>query len=223
MVEAAASEGQAGPRVIETEEDVGRGLRALARLDPRLAPVIASTAVPLRRRAPGFAGLAEIVTAQQVSKASAAAIFARLERLVAPLDASRFAQASDGTLREAGLSAAKVRTLRGLAEAVAGGLDLEALALAPPAQAQATLTALHGIGPWTAEAFLLFCAGHEDVFPAGDLALQVAVGDVAGLGERPTERATRAVARAWSPHRSVAARLMWAHYARLTRRDAAAV
>ena len=208
--------------MIETQDDIERGLAALARLDPRLVPVIAAAGpVPLRRRAPGFAGLAEIVTAQQVSKASATAIFARLEAAVAPLDAATFARATDETLRAVGLSAGKVRTLRGLAAAVREGLDLPALALAPPGEAEATLVALHGIGPWTAEAFLLFCAGHEDVFPAGDLALQVAAGDVAGLGARPDERETRAIAARWSPHRSVAARLMWVHYGRLTGRDAA--
>lgn len=206
--------------MIETQADIEAGLKALAALDPRLAPVIAAGPVPLRRRAPGFAGLAEIVTAQQVSKASAAAIFARLERLVVPLDAATFARATDETLREVGLSRPKVRTLRGLAETVEAGLDLEALALAPPAGAQERLVALHGIGPWTAEAFLLFCAGHADVFPAGDLALQVAVGNVAGLEARPGEKETRRIAAAWSPHRSVAARLMWAHYGRITGRDA---
>lgn len=208
--------------MIETQDDIARGLAALADLDPRLAPVIAAVdRVPLRRRPPGFAGLAEIVTAQQVSKASAAAIFARLERLVAPLDAAAFARATDETLREVGLSRPKQRTLRALAEAVEAGLDLRALALAPPDEAQGRLVALHGIGPWTAEAFLLSCAGHEDVFPAGDLALQVAVGDVAGLEARPGEKETRAIAARWSPHRAIAARLMWEHYGRLTGRDAA--
>ena len=211
--------------MIETEADIERALDALVTLDPRLAPLVADArekgGVPLRRRPPGFAGLAEIVTAQQVSKASAAAIFARLEQLVAPLDAATFSRASDETLRAVGLSRPKQRTLRGLAHAVLGGLDLEALATAPPGEAQAALVALHGVGPWTAEAFLLFCAGHEDVFPAGDLALQVAAGDVAGCAARPGERETRAIAASWSPHRSVAARLMWVHYGTLTGRAAA--
>ena len=210
------------PPMIETQDDIARGLDALARLDPRLVPVIAAAGpVPLRRRAPGFAGLAEIVTAQQVSKPPPPPPLARLEAAVAPLDAATFARAADETLRAVGLSAGKVRTLRGLAAAVEGGLDLAALALAPPGEAEKRLTALHGIGPWTAEAFLLFCAGHEDVFPAGDLALQIAAGDVDGLEARPNERETRAIAAAWAPHRSVAARLLWAHYGRITGRDAA--
>ena len=200
--------------MIRTDDDVARGLDALARLDPRLAPIVRAQRgrVPLRWAAPGLKGLAQIVAAQQVSKASAAAIHGRTVALVEPFDAATLLATSDEALRAAGQSRAKVATLKAIARAVEDGLDLHALAERPFAEGLARLTALRGVGPWTAEAFLLFCAGHEDVFPAGDLALQVAAGAVAGLAERPNERQTRAIAAAWSPHRSVAARLMYEHY-----------
>ena len=208
--------------MIRSDADVARGLQALARLDPRLAPIVArhEGAVPLRWAPPGLEGLAQIVTAQQVSKQSAAAIFARMQALVEPFDAPTLLALPDEALREAGQSRAKIATLKGIARAVESGLDLEGLAERPFAEGFACLTGLRGIGPWTAEAFLLFCAGHPDVFPAGDLALQVAVGDMAGLAHRPGEREVRAVAALWSPHRSVAARLMYEHYRTVTGRGA---
>ena len=219
--EAEGPHGEA-PYMIRTDEDVSRGLEALAALDPRLAPVVEAHrgTVPLRWAPPGLEGLAQIVTAQQVSKASAAAIFARTRALVGPFDAATLLATPDEALRAVGQSRAKVATLKGIAEAIAGGLDLEALAAAPFADGLGQLVALKGIGPWTAEAFLLFCAGHPDVFPAGDLALQVAVGDVAGLSHRPNEKETRLIAAEWSPHRSVAARLMYEHYRTVTGRGA---
>ena len=205
--------------MIGSDEDVARGLEALAALDPRLAPIVArhEGSVPLRWAPPGLLGLAQIVSAQQVSKASAAAIFARTRALVDPFDAATLLATPDERLREAGQSRAKIATLKGIAEA---GLDLEGLAARPFEEGFAALVALRGIGPWTAEAFLLFCAGHPDVFPAGDLALQVAAGDVAGLAHRPGEKETRAIAAAWSPHRSVAARLMYEYYRTVTGRGA---
>ena len=208
--------------MIRTQADVEAGLEALAALDPRLQPIVARHrgAVPLRWAAPGLRGLAQIVTAQQVSKEAAAAIFARTVALADPFDAPTLLAVAPERLREAGQSRAKVATLRGIAEAIEAGLDLDALARRPAAEGLRELVALRGIGPWTAEAFLLFCAGHCDIFPAGDLALQVAVGDVAGTDGRPSERETRRLAEGWSPHRSVAARLMYEHYRTVTGRGA---
>ena len=205
--------------MIRSDADVARGLEALAKLDPRLVPIVArhEGAVPLRWAPPGLEGLAQIVTAQQVSKESAAAIFARTRALVETFDGPTLLAVPDEALREVGQSRAKIATLKGIASA---RLDLEGLAERPVEEGFAALVALKGIGPWTAEAFLLFCAGHPDVFPAGDLALQVAVGDVAGLAHRPKERETREIAAAWSPHRSVAARLMYEHYRTVTGRGA---
>lgn len=206
-------------RRIECDADVAEGLAALVEIDPRLEPIVAASGpVPLRRRPPGFAGLARVVTAQQVSAAAAASIWARVEGLVgAEPRAADLDGFDDAALRAAGLSAAKVRTLRAIAEAAAGGLDLEACADLPEAEAVARLCAIKGIGRWTAEVWLLFSAGHPDVWPAGDLALRAAVGDGLGFAERPNEVDARAIAAAWQPWRGVAARLFWAFYA--ARRD----
>ncbi len=202
-------------RRIEQDEDVAAGLAELARIDPRLRPVIdIAGPVPLRRRPPGFEGLARIVVAQQVSAQAATSIWNRFEATVGgrvePATIDRF---DDETFRGAGLSRPKVRTLRSITAAVEAGLDLEAAAGLPVGEAVEMLVAVKGIGPWTAEVFLLFCAGHPDVWPGGDLALQAAVADAFDLGERPDEKACRAVAAAWAPWRGVAARLFWAFYA----------
>jgi len=206
-------------RRIVTELDVEAGLAALVEIDPRLSPIVAASgAVPLRRRPPGFAGLARVVTAQQVSAQAATSIWTRVEGVIgAEPTATDLAGVSDEALRGAGLSAAKVRTLRAIAAACADGLDLEAAADLPEEEAIARLAAIKGIGRWTAEVWLLFCAGHPDVWPAGDLALRVAVGDGFGLPERPSEALAREIAALWRPWRGVAARLFWAYYA--ARRD----
>ena len=211
-------------KTIETEADVLNALKELRQIDKRLHPVIDLAGdVPIRRRAPGFEGLAEIVVSQQLSKASANAIWTRLLETVQPLDASRVLDAEDERLRSAGLSAGKVRTLRACANAERNGLDFDALADKHPDDAMTVLTAIKGIGPWTAEVYLLFCLGHPDIFPAGDLALQHAVRDALGLDERPGDKALREIASAWSPHRGVAARLFWRYYGVTRRRDAVPV
>lgn len=206
-------------RRIETDADVAFGLAELARLDPALEPVIALAGpVPLRRRAPGFEGLARVVVSQQVSAAAADAIWtrfhARLDGDVAP---AAILARDDAELKAAGLSAPKVRTLRAMAVACADGLDLAAQADLPVPAAIENLTRIKGVGPWTAEVWLLFCAGHPDVWPGGDLALRIAVGDAFSHPERPTDAETRTRAEIWSPWRGVAARLFWAFYA--ARRD----
>lgn len=202
-------------RRIEGDDDVAAGLAELAAIDPRLVPVIATSGpVPLRRRPPGFGGLARVITAQQVSAQAAASIWSRVEGVIGaePLP-GHVAAVDDETLRAAGLSAAKVRTLRAVVEACEAGLDLEACAGLAEEDAVARLVAIKGIGRWTAEVWLLFSAGHPDVWPGGDLALQAAIGDAFGIAERPSERETRAIAAAWTPWRGVAARLFWAYYA----------
>jgi DNA-3-methyladenine glycosylase II len=168
---------------------------------------------PLRRREPGFAGLAAIIVSQQVSVASASAIFSRLETSVAPLEAARLSATRDDVLRGSGLSTAKIRTLRALAEAVdKGGLDLAGLAAVDAEEAHNALVAIKGIGPWTADAFLLFCLGHPDAFPAGDLALQEAAKRALKLRSRPDAKRLERIAERWRPLRGVAARLLWAYY-----------
>ncbi|WP_185983752.1 DNA-3-methyladenine glycosylase family protein [Aureimonas mangrovi] len=209
--------------MIETEDDIERALDALRAADPRLVKVVEIAGiVPLRRSEAGLPGFVSTIVAQQVSRASAAAIFGRLAALVALDDAAALLAATDDDFRIAGLSRPKQRTIRAIAAAIADGrLDLGRIARADAPEAIAEMTAVHGIGVWTAECHLLFAHGHEDVFPAGDLALQVAVAHAFDMPERPKEKALRAIAALWSPHRAVAARLFWAYYHAITRRDAA--
>lgn len=210
-------------RRIESLDDIAEGLAALARIDPRLAPAMERAgAVPLRRTPPGFASLAAIIVSQQVSRASADAIFGRLARLLDPLTPQALLASGDALFREAGLSRPKQATLLAIAAEVAErGLDLDALCGLDPAEAMARLTAIRGVGPWTAEIYLLFSAGHPDIFPAGDLALQIAAQEALGLEARPSARALYAMAESWAPWRGVAARLLWAYYRELKGREGA--
>lgn len=210
-------------RRIATLDDIAEGLEALKRLDPRLRAVAEIAGpLPLRLSAPGFASLAGIVLGQQVSRASADAMSARLAALIDPLDAAGVLAGGEEALRAAGLSRAKQATLLALARAeMEDGLDLHRLAGEDAAGAMARLTALRGIGPWTAQVYLLFCAGHADVFPARDVALQSAVGHAFSIAPRPGDRALEALAESWAPWRGVAARLFWAYYRHMHGRDAA--
>lgn len=168
---------------------------------------------PLRRRAAGFEGIARIIVAQQVSVASANAIWARFEAAAQPMSATTVAAMTDDDMRGAGLSRPKVRTLRAVSHAVTAGLDLENLNALDDAQVHEALTAISGIGPWTADIFLLFNLGRADAFARGDLALQVAAQMLMGLDERPTADELLLIAERWRPWRGVAARLLWAYYA----------
>ncbi|WP_372424210.1 DNA-3-methyladenine glycosylase family protein [Salinarimonas chemoclinalis] len=205
---------------LDSEERLREGLAELVARDPALARAVAEGSVPaLRTRPEGFAGLAWIVIGQQVSVASAAAINARLEAALPEMTADALRAASDETLRAVGLSRPKIRTLRAVAEAVASGaLPFADLGAMPADDARARLVAVHGIGPWTADIYLLFCLGHADAFAAGDLALQEAARMIYGLEARPDAKALAAMAEAWRPWRGVAAKLLWAHYRRLTGR-----
>ncbi len=201
---------------------VDAGIAALVQADPRLQAVrrIAGD-IPLRLTEPGFPSLASIVVSQQVSRASADAIFDRFVKLLDPLTPQSVLAADESVFREAGLSRPKQRTLLAIAAAVRDGLDLTHLCTLPGEEATAHLTAVAGIGPWTAEVYLMVCAGHPDVFPARDVALQGSVGHALGLTPRPGEKALIAIAESWSPWRSVAARLFWAYYREIKGRDAA--
>lgn len=204
-------------RTIETEDDVAEGLAHLAEADPRLVPVIAAAGpVPVRRRGGGFEGLVATIVSQQLSAASAAAIWRRVEAGSSMITPDAMLAASDEELRSMGLSGPKIRTIRAAATACIDGLDLDALADMPPDNARHALTAIKGIGPWSADIYLLFCLGHADIFPAGDLALRIAVGAHIGAEATPSEAETATVAEAWSPWRGVAAALFWAYYRTLT-------
>jgi DNA-3-methyladenine glycosylase II len=177
--------------------------------------------VPLRRHPAGFESLAGIIVSQQISKASADAIFGRLKAAVDPFTPDRLIEAGEGALVSAGLSRPKQKSLFAVAEACRGGLNLAGLCELPVVDAIAAMTAMPGIGPWTAEVYLLFCAGHPDIFPVGDIALQNAVRHAFSLEARPTPKPLSAIAERWSPHRSVAARLFWAYYANMKGREGA--
>lgn len=198
------------------------GLDALCGLDPRLAAIRALAGdIPLRRSEPGFHSLASIIVSQQVSTASAKAIFSRFEKLIDPLTAEGVLAAGDEVFRAAGLSRPKVKALRAVASAVAAGLDLDALCRLDAADAISRMVAVPGIGPWTAEVYLLIAAGHPDIFPARDVALQAAVGHALGMEERPGEKILIAIAESWRPWRSVASRLFWAYYRSIRGKEAA--
>ena len=202
-------------RPIDSEADIAAALVDLAAADPRLVRVIAAAgAIPLRREPGGFRGLARVITGQQISTLAAAAIWERLVTAVDPFTPENFLAAGETVYRAAGLSRPKVAILTGLAQACAGGFDPDALHDVPAEEAHAAMIALKGVGPWTAESYLLFCAGHPDVFPAGDLALQSAVQHGLRLRQRPDEKKLRKLAERWAPWRGVAARLFWAYYRR---------
>ncbi len=209
-------------RIIQNLSDVEAGLEVLVALDPRLAPLAqAAGPLPLRLSQPGFAGLASIVVSQVVSRASAEAIWRRIEAC-GPVTAIGYASLAPEVVASFGLSRAKASTLRVLAEAVIDeSIDLDGVCALGSAEAVRQLTSLRGIGPWTAEVYLMFCAGHPDIFPVGDVALRAAVAHGLALGGRPEPRELAAMAEMWSPWRSVAARLFWAYYAAEVRREVA--
>ncbi len=211
------------PVVIDTPEALQKGLRSLLRRDPRLRPVnrtagkwtergIAAGDSGLLRRQPGFASLLRIIVEQQVSVASANAIWGRLEDQVnlVPEDMLR---ADDTTLRGVGLSGQKIRYGRELAtEIIEGRLALDTLQHMSEEDATAELVRVKGIGRWTAEIYLMFVLGRPDVWPAGDIALQNAVRDLLELDVRPNVKEMDVLSEPWRPWRSVAARLFWHSY-----------
>jgi DNA-3-methyladenine glycosylase II len=202
------------PAVIATEADLRAHVAALIAAQPHFGTV-AAVAGPLPMRAidPGFHGLFWIITGQQISVAAGRAIFARSEAALGTLTPENVAAAEDAVLKTAGMSAPKIRTLRAVSSAVlAGELDLAGMIALAPEEAIARLCAIKGIGPWTAEVYLLFALGHPDIFPAGDLALKEGVRLAFDLEERPSEKDLIQRAQDWSPHRSAAARLIWGYY-----------
>lgn len=190
-------------------------LAELAARDADLARAIAAVGVlPDRMRAPGFATLLKIICDQQLSTLAAAAIWARIETALGPaVTPDKIVRSSDEALRALGLSRPKVRYARILAEAVMEGrLDLNAVDRMADAEAMAALTAVTGIGRWTAEIYLLFALGRSDIWPAGDLALQESLRRLKRLKARPDAARMDAIAKKWRPYRGTAARVLWAYY-----------
>lgn len=203
-------------RIIQTLACVAEGAEWLSAREPRFAHAMTLVdPLPLRREPDGFAALLRAIVGQQVSVASARAIWARLEA-AGLTEAATMAGATDEELRAAGLSRQKARYGRALAQA---GIDFNGLRGVPDAEVVRTLVAVPGIGIWTAEIYAMFALGRADVFAPGDLALQEAARMLFGLEARPTDKALRGMAEAWSPWRSVAARVLWAYYRVAKERD----
>jgi DNA-3-methyladenine glycosylase II len=210
---------------IRTEADLDAALSALGQADPRFAALMATAGRPmLRRRSDGFAGLAATVVSQQLSTASAGAIWGRLAAAFDPFEPAAIIKARAPKLARIGLSRPKIKALKEIARAVARGqLPLASLADSPADDAHAALTAVHGIGPWTADIYLLSCLGHADAWPAGDLALQEAARLAFGLRARPSAKEMVLLAEPWRPLRAVAARVLWTYYRAVKGRDGAPV
>ncbi|WP_299965536.1 DNA-3-methyladenine glycosylase 2 family protein [uncultured Roseobacter sp.] len=203
-------------RLINTQADVAEGADWLARQDQHLKRALAATGpLPLRRRPDGFAELLRAIVGQQVSVASARALWSRLEQAGATTPQAVLSLSAE-ELRALGLSRQKARYAHALADA---GIDFHALREVPDAEVIGTLTAVTGIGVWTAEVYAMFSLGRADVFAPGDLALQEAARMIYDMPERPKERALREMAQAWSPWRSVAARLLFTYYRVAKQRD----
>lgn len=196
-------------RIIETEADVAEGAAFLAARHPEFDRALGLTGpLPLRRSPDGFETLLSAIVSQQVSVASARAIWARMGA-AGLTGRAAVAGASDEILRSVGLSRQKARYALALARSE---VDFPALRQMPEAEAIAHLVAVPGIGRWTAEIYLMFALGRADVFAPGDLALQESARLLFGLETRPGEAALRQMAEEWRPWRAVAARALWAYY-----------
>ncbi|HEX8526598.1 DNA-3-methyladenine glycosylase family protein [Allosphingosinicella sp.] len=194
-------------------EALRESLDALAAREPKIAAALAHAGYPEPRiSVRGYETLLRTIVGQQVSIKAAAAIWARLEEATGGCgDPARVAAASDEAMRGAGLSRQKVAYARSLADAVLSGeLDFDRLPQ-DDEEAIARLVRIKGIGRWSAEIYLLFAEGRPDVWPAGDLAVQIEIGRILGLAERPSEKAIRVLAEAWRPHRGAAAIFAWHH------------
>lgn len=196
-------------RLIETMDDVAEGAAWLAASDPDMARAIrAIDEIPLRRNPDGFAALLKVIVGQQVSTAAAAGIWKRVEAAGYVTEAAVLGT-SEEALREAGLSRSKAVYAKAIASAA---LDYEALRTMPEAEAMALLTAIKGVGQWTAEIYLMFAVGRADMFAPGDLALREATRVLLGRKERPSIKETAEIATRWSPWRGVAARILFTYY-----------
>jgi DNA-3-methyladenine glycosylase II len=206
---------------LNTDADLQAGLAQLILADPRLKPVAEKAGTfALRRREAGFAGLCSIVCGQQLSTASAAAIRARLFAAFDPFHHDTVRRARTDRLKRLGLSAPKIKSIREIGKALAQGrIDLTAVGEMDADDAHAALVKLHGVGPWSADIYLLFCLGHADAFPAGDLAVQESARIAFNLRKRPDAKQLGKMAEAWRPWRGVAAHLLWAYYHAVKQRE----
>ena len=200
--------------MVTTHDQLTASLDAIAAIEPGFAAAITRAGYPQPRvREPGYETLLRTIVGQQVSVAAAAAVWRKLEAELGAGCAPDALLARDyDALRACGLSRQKQGYARSLAEMVlSGALDLHSLPQ-DDEEAIAQLVRIKGIGRWSAEIYLLFAEGRPDIWPAGDLAVQIEIGRMLGLHERPSEKATRALAEAWRPHRGAAAIMAWHHY-----------
>lgn len=206
--------------IIADQEQMAYGLAQLIKIDARFAELAdQSGPLPMRKSVPGFEGLAHIVVGQMVSRASADAIWQRMVAELATCTPERYLLVDDEAARRFGLSGAKHRTLFNLSQLlVSGDIDLQTFATMSGDKARKRLTALKGIGPWTADVYLLFALGHPDVFPSGDIALQAAAAHAFALERRPSDKELGHMAHGWRPWRSIAARVLWAYYSNVLKR-----
>jgi DNA-3-methyladenine glycosylase II len=204
-----------------TIAELHRATRILARRDPDLRRVVrAHGPPPLWRRRPGFATLVQIILEQQVSLASARAAFERARRLADPFTPENFLRLGDAELRVAGFSRQKTRYCRNLARAILDqGLDLRGFARADDDEVRRSLTAITGIGAWTADIYLIMALGRPDIWPLGDIALAQAARELKRLPIRPVAAEMIAIGEDWRPWRAVAARVLWHHYLSTPRRQ----
>lgn len=201
--------------------DLDTAMTHLRAADPDLARAHDAVGTPEPRvRPPGYGTLVNIIIGQQVSAAAGAAIWAKLEKGLGEVTPDTVLARDVEDLRSLGLSRPKARYAHTIAEAVrSGSLDLDAVAAMGDDDALAALTAVKGIGPWTAEIYLMFALGRPDLCPAKDLALQTAVQHLKGLAERPSDKVFREFAEPWRPHRSAAALLCWRWYRTIKTRE----
>lgn len=198
---------------ILTKTALDAALDALCAVDPRMAELRrVAPEPPLRTLSSDLAGLVWLVNSQLISVAAARAIHGRVEAALGAIDHASLCAAPDEVFLAAGMSRVKLRTVRALCAAVDAGLDLAGLHALDEEAARATLLAIPGVGPWTADVFLLFAHGRADAFPGGDVAVQTALRDVFGLDRRPDRAEAERMAERWRPLRGVAAQLLWAYY-----------
>jgi len=203
----------------QSQSELNQQLDSAATLDSKLAAVIRKHGYPEPRpRSHGFETMLRIIVSQQLSTTVAASIWARVETLCDnQVSATKVLSTDEDALRACGLSWQKVGYAKALAERIDSGvLDPLALIDMPTAEAIKTLTEIKGYGVWSAEIYTMFALGHPDIFPAGDLALQVAIQRLDGLSDKPTEKQTREISTRWSPHQSAVALLMWHYYGATT-------
>ena len=203
------------PHRIASAEQLDDAIKALIAADARLAAVIARLKdkpkfVPRRKH--GFEALVDIVVSQQLSVAASDTIFGRVKAKVVPFDPATLLATKAEVLRACGLSAPKQRHMKSIASAILdGSLDLKRVRAMQDDDARAHLTAVKGIGPWTADIYLMGSLGRADIWPVGDVALQAAIARALKLRKRPNKKGMEKISRNWKPWRTIAARLFWMH------------